>query len=46
MPFFDYASEREQLSDWAAKQGEEGLRDYWDKKNRQSIDGIAVKIPD
>ena len=46
VPFFDYSSEREQLSDWAAKQGEEGLRKYWDKKNRQSIDGIPVKLPD
>ena len=46
VPFFDYASEREQLSDWAAKQGDEGLRNYWDKKNRQSIDGIPIKLPD
>lgn len=46
VPFFDYSSEREQLSDWAGKQGDEGIRNYWDKKNRQSIDGIAIKLPD
>ncbi|MCQ8118866.1 pyridoxamine 5'-phosphate oxidase family protein [Methylomonas rosea] len=44
VPYFSYAGERELLSDWAEKQGEQGLRDYWTKNNQTSIDGIATHI--
>jgi hypothetical protein len=44
IPFFDYVSEREQLSDWAVKKGEEGIRDYWQQKNQLSLDGIPTNI--
>jgi len=32
VPFFDYVEEREQLNDWAAKKGEDGIKDYWQQK--------------
>jgi len=44
VPFFDYAEEREQLKNWAIKQGEEGLKEYWQKNNQKSLDGKATNI--
>jgi hypothetical protein len=40
VPLFKYEGEREQLYAWARKQGPEGLKDYRQRKNRQSIDGL------
>jgi Pyridoxamine 5''-phosphate oxidase. len=44
VPFFDYVSEREQLSDWANNKGEDGIKAYWKEKNQSSLDGIATNI--
>lgn len=44
VPYFSYTGERELLSDWAEKQGEQGLRDYWAKNNQVSLDGIPTHI--
>ncbi|OAI02079.1 pyridoxamine 5'-phosphate oxidase [Methylomonas methanica] len=44
VPYFSYTGERELLSDWAEKQGEQGLWDYWTKNNQTSIDGITTHI--
>ncbi|MEH6457794.1 MAG: pyridoxamine 5'-phosphate oxidase family protein [Cocleimonas sp.] len=44
VPLFDYSEEREQLKDWATKKGDEGIKDYWQKKNELSIDGIPTSI--
>ena len=46
VPFFDYVGEREQLTDWAEKKGEAGIKDYWQNKNQLSIDGIETRILD
>lgn len=46
VPFYDFAGPREQLNDWANKQGEQGIAKYWDKKNQISIDGIDTGIFD
>lgn len=46
VPYFSYVGDRELLSDWAEKRGEQGLRDYWAKKNQVSIDGIPTHILD
>jgi Pyridoxamine 5'-phosphate oxidase len=40
VPLFEYKGERKQLELWAHKQGEEGLKAYRERKNRQSIDGL------
>ena len=40
VPLFRYEGEREQLHAWARKQGPEGLKDYRQRKNRESIDGL------
>ncbi len=44
VPQFDCAGERDALSDWARKKGEDGIRRYWEEKNRTSIDGIPTHI--
>jgi len=44
VPFFDYIEEREQLSKWATKKGDEGIRDYWQENNQISLDGKPTHI--
>jgi hypothetical protein len=44
VPRFDYAGEREQLRDWALRKGERGLREYWEDRNRFSIDGWPTGV--
>jgi len=36
--------EREQLKNWALKKGEEGLKAYWQQKNKISLDGKPTHI--
>jgi len=44
VPFYDYVEEREQLTTWASKQGEEGVHNYWREKNLISLDGKPTHI--
>jgi hypothetical protein len=44
VPFFDFKEDRNQLKDWASKQGEAGIEKYWEKKNQISLDGLETKI--
>lgn len=44
VPFFDYVEEREQLKNWAVKKGEEGIKEYWEKRNQVSLDGKPTNI--
>lgn len=46
VPFFDYADERDTLKIWAEKKGDDGVRAYWDEKNRITLDGAPTGIPD
>ena len=41
VPKFDYVEERQALVRWAENKGNEGLREYREQNNTQSIDGIA-----
>jgi hypothetical protein len=40
VPLMEYVGERTQLTDWAAKHGEDGLAEYRAKKNATSISGL------
>jgi hypothetical protein len=42
VPFFDYVSERDQLTRWAEVKGEAALEDYRRQKNNHSIDGYPT----
>ena len=44
VPFYEYLGERDQLSSWAMKQGEQGIQQYWENKNQLSLDGIPTQI--
>lgn len=46
VPFMDFKEERTILTNWADKQGEEGIKKYWAEKNVKSIDGFETKIFD
>ncbi len=45
VPFLDYVGEREQLQNWANKQGEDRLKKYREEKNSLSIDGFDTGLP-
>ncbi len=44
VPLYKYEGERETLSRWAEKKGEQGIRDYWWDRNQTSIDGLPTNI--
>jgi len=44
VPNYEYLDDRDALTNWAIKQGDEGLKQYWEKKNQTSIDGIETYI--
>ncbi|WP_431685635.1 pyridoxamine 5'-phosphate oxidase family protein [Hahella sp. NBU794] len=44
VPFYDYVEDRELLKNWAAKKGDEGIKDYWKQKNELSLDGKETHI--
>lgn len=46
VPFYEYKGERDTLKVWSDKKGESGIRDYWQEKNRESIDGFETGIPE
>jgi hypothetical protein len=42
VPLMDFRGHRDGLIKWAEKKGEEGMKEYREKKNRLSIDGISI----
>jgi len=44
IPLFNYVGERDQLTNWSLKKGEDGIKQYWESKNQFSIDGIPTNI--
>ena len=44
VPFMNYVEDRRVLSTWAEKKGEEGIAEYWQKRNQLSIDGKPTGI--
>jgi hypothetical protein len=44
VPLMDYVEQRPTLTDWAARKGEEGIRDYWREKNLVSFDGDPTGV--
>jgi len=39
VPLYGYIGDRDKLTEWAKKKGEEGIRQYWLDNNMVSIDG-------
>lgn len=44
VPFYDYTGERDTLKKWADDKGTDGIRTYWDTRNRSSLDGDPTGI--
>lgn len=44
VPLMEFQEERDILTKWSDKKGEEGVKDYWSKKNVTSIDGKPTGI--
>jgi hypothetical protein len=44
VPHYTLKSERPTLTKWADGRGEEGIRDYWQEKNRVSLNGKDTGI--
>lgn len=44
VPRMELVDERPTLRHWAEDKGEAGIADYWDTRNRQSIDGLPTGI--
>ncbi|MEX8503797.1 MAG: pyridoxamine 5'-phosphate oxidase family protein [Leptothrix ochracea] len=43
-PYYAYTGDRDLLSDWARRKGDDGLKQYWEEKNQSSIDNIPTHI--
>jgi len=44
IPFYSYDGGRDDLKNWAKKQGDVGIKKYWEKKNQKSLDGLPTNI--
>lgn len=44
VPLYDYLGQRDGLEAWARNKGEDGIRRYWEEKNRVSLDGKATGV--
>ena len=44
VPNYAYTGDRELLSEWAIRKGDDGIRRYWEERNRFSIDGIPSHL--
>lgn len=45
VPFMDFKKERDGLTKWSAKKGEEGIKNYQKEKNTTSLDGHSTGLP-
>jgi len=44
VPNFSYTGQRDRLSEWAVRKGEQGIRQYWEQNNQTSLDGLPTHI--
>jgi hypothetical protein len=44
VPFMEFREDRTVLRNWAGTKGEDGLKTYWDERNRRSLDGLPTGI--
>jgi hypothetical protein len=39
VPLYDFVGQRQDLTNWIAKKGPEGIAQYWEDRNAESLDG-------
>jgi hypothetical protein len=44
VPVYVFEGHRDLLTKWAEKKGDDGIREYWAKKNTKSIDGLPTGL--
>lgn len=44
VPFMEYQGERDTLHKWTKDRGPDGIADYWDTRNGQTIDGRPTRM--
>ncbi|MES9847699.1 MAG: pyridoxamine 5'-phosphate oxidase family protein [Candidatus Thiodiazotropha sp.] len=44
VPLFEYAGQRDALVEWAERKGDEGLREFREKRNKVSVDGKPTDL--
>ena len=44
VPLFEYKGDRNLMIDWAEKEGEDGIKEFWEECNQTSIDGKPTRI--
>ena len=44
VPLYEPVGQRDAMVKWALNKGEQGLHDYWQQKNRASIDGLPTPL--
>lgn len=44
VPRYEYIGERDDLNDWAKRKGRSGIKEYWNDRNRTSLDGKPTGI--
>lgn len=45
VPLMDFRGERDHLYTWAERKGPDGVAEYWDERNTESIDGLPGMTP-
>ena len=46
VPLMAFEEERKVLTLWSEKRGQSGIEEYWQEKNRVSIDGLPTGMPE
>lgn len=44
VPLYDFNEQRDILEHWAERRGEQGIQEYWEQRNQESIDGKPTHI--
>ena len=44
VPLYEFQAQRTRLEEWAEDKGPSGIRDYWEEKNKVSLDGKPTGI--
>lgn len=44
VPLYEFKQERQTLINWAKHKGKDGIEQYWQEKNQQSIDGLPTHL--
>ncbi len=44
VPLYVFEGHRDLLTKWAQKKGDDGIREYWRRKNAKSIDGLPTGL--